>query len=835
MRLLLSLFVFLVFTAYLEAQPSMRTYLVDSAAGPREHAVDMEKLSLVVSFIPEQGLVLGNVTHRFRMLQDRIDSLFFDAPGITVKEALYNGMKVPFAIRPQGVTVLFSKPVMRAVEVKSKAVRLDSIRFVYEAKPRKGLYFIGWDADTLKVNGLKHPFNAHRRQIWTQGQGIDNRYWIPMYDDMDDKLITETTIVFDKSYEVLSNGTKISEKTNPNGTRTWHYCMQQPHAPYLLMIAIGKYGIGHDRSKSGVPLSYYYYDDFPERMEPTYRYTPKIMDYLEAETGVPFPWETYAQVPVQDFMFGAMENTTATIFGDFYHVDRLAYSDKSYVSVNAHELTHQWFGDFITARSTASTWLQEGFATHYAKHFKRTITTEEDFQWDRHNELNAVLNAGKSDRNPLAYSKAGGRVYQKGSLVLDMMRYVLGDEQYRRGITCYLRRHAYRNVDSHDLYTAFLDTLGVNLDWFFDEWVYKGGEPQYAVSWRSLIINPENIALGQGKSVLTYESRATEIVVDQTQVLDEQTGLFSMPIVFEVYYKDGSKDTKRVVVSEAHQVINIPNLLGKEVDFVLFDPGSRLIKQVFFPKKMSELASQSLHAPDVLDRYDALVGMRDSALSVKRKVLFEVYAKNTFHAMRAEVLAQLAGDDSLSTRQVFKQAMHDAAVPVRLAALQNIKPIPNELKADAEALLADSSYDVIQAALERLYVDFPNDNDRYFAKTASYEGVGSALRVKWLELHCKRKDAGCIAELVEMAGDGYEFRTRVNAIKAMSRLGVLDAKLAFNLFQAATSFNNRLAQPALEALDKFAQESENRNILRVCYNMHTWSEEARKVLDKYKR
>ena len=835
MRILFVSFAILFVSAFSFGQTPIRTYLVDSSASAREHAVDMEKLSLEVSFLPEQGLVKGRVTHAFRLLQDRLDSIFFDAPGITIKEARFDGEVMPYVIRAQGVTLFFNKPIQRIVDAKTKAVRLDSISFVYEASPHKGIYFIGWDADTLKECGLQHPFNAHRKQIWTQGQGIDNRYWVPMYDDMDDKLITETTITFDKSYEVLSNGTKISDKVNKDGTRTWHYCMQHPHAPYLLMIAIGKYGIAHDRSKSGVPLSYYYYTDFPERMEPTYRYTPKIMDFLESETGLPFPWESYAQVPVQDFMFGAMENTTATVFGDFYHVDSRAFNDKSYVGVNAHELTHQWFGDYITARSSSGTWLQEGFATHYAKHFKRTVTSQEDFQWDRRNEMNSVLNASKTDRNPLAYSKAGGRVYPKGSLVLDMMRYLLGDEQYKRGIQYYLARNGYRNVDSHDLYTAFMDTLGVNLDWFFDEWVYKGGEPQYEVSWRSLIINPENIPLGQGKSVMTYESRSTEVLVDQTQVVDEQTGLFSMPILFEVYYKGGSKDSKRVIINKAHQVVTIPNLLGKEVDFVLFDPGSQILKTLVFPKKMTELSAQVLRAPDILDRYDALLAMRDSALLVKRKTLYELYDKCSFQAIRVEVLSQLAADDSMATQLLVQRALHDPAVPVRLAALQNLKHIPVALRADAEALLADSSYDVIQAALERLHADFPDSSDSYFAKTAKLAGTGSILRIKWIELHCKRYDAGYMFELVEMAGDGYEFRTRVNAIKAMSRLGMLDAKLAYNLFQAAVSFNNRLAQPALEALDKFAQEANNRSILRVCYSSHTWTEEARKVLDKYNR
>ena len=218
------------------------------------------------------------------------------------------------------------------------------------------------------------PTGRSRKQIWTQGQGVDNRHWIPCYDEQNDKLTTETIITFNSDYRVLSNGVLSNEHRNADGTTTWHYAMSHPHSVYLVMLAIGKYSVEERQSRRGVPVKLWYYPEYPDRVEPTYRYSTEAVDFLERETGIPYPWESYAQIPVQDFLYGGMENTTATVFADFFLVDRRAFLDRNYIGVNVHELTHQWFGDYITGRSGRQSWLQESFATFYAKLFLKEIS-----------------------------------------------------------------------------------------------------------------------------------------------------------------------------------------------------------------------------------------------------------------------------------------------------------------------------------------------------------------------------------------------------------------------------------------------------------------------------
>ncbi len=463
---------FLIFTC--SAQPKTRTYISDPLLAPREHNVDFQHLKLEVSFDPAKNLVKGKVTHTFIPLRQKVDSIVLDGINMDIKEISVNNKTVKF--RNDSTSIIVYTPSL-AWQQK------DSVTIIYECTPRHGLYFIGWNDKA----------GICRKQIWSQGQGIDNRNWIPMYDEMNDKITTETFITFDTAYKVLSNGKMLDKKTNANGTYTWHYSMSHPFAPYLIMIGIGKYEIKDTKSASGVPMHLYYYPEWKDRVETTYKLSEKMVDFYEKEIGVNYPWESYSQIPVQEFMYGAMENTTATVFGDFFAVDERAALDRPYYGVNAHELAHQWFGDFITARSDAHHWLQESFATYYDWLFEREYFGENNFDWTRRGAQINSLEESKKNYYPIAHSEAGTvRHYPKGAFVLNMIKYVVGGrETYNKCIKHYLENHSYSNVDSKDLLIAFEEVTGMQLDWFWEEWVYKGGEPSYQVSFRDVTEMPE--------------------------------------------------------------------------------------------------------------------------------------------------------------------------------------------------------------------------------------------------------------------------------------------------------------------------------------------------------
>ncbi|MEX1275265.1 MAG: M1 family metallopeptidase [Bacteroidota bacterium] len=795
------MFLFLPVSSLFPQSPFV-SHANDPNTEPREHAVDVKHMRIEVSFAPEKGLVKGRVTHFFAPLRSKVDSIFFDGPGIVIKEAILNGKPVRFGTSPAGVTVYPSSPLAWG--------RTDSLLFVYEATPRKGLYFVGWN----------DPKNLSRKQIWTQGQGIDNRHWVPCYDETNDKLTTETIVTVQKELNVLSNGVKLSEKDNGNGTKTWHYAMTHPHTSYLVMLGIGDYAVDTRKSRSGVPVHLWYYPDQPERVEPTYRYSAEMIDFIEEQTGVRYPWESYSQIPVQDFMYGAMENTMATVFGDFFLVDARAFHDRNYIDVNVHELTHQWFGDYVTARSSKHSWLQESFATFYPKLFRRAYFGQDEYEWMRRQEHTAALTASQADRYPIVHSRAGGaRIYQKGSAVLEMMMYTFGEAEFRGVIQYYLQKHPYANVETVDFYHAFQDTLGIVPDWFFDQWLYRGGEPQYEVSYSDVQL--------KGTS-----GRQTEILVRQTHATDELVKLFKMPVVFEAHYTDGTFGTTRSWVQRETEKIIIPNPTGKAIAFVLFDPGSVILKKVVFQKSFQELRAQAFSAPLMIDRYDAVLGMRSIGLDVKRGALVQVYDKNPFHAIQAEIVAQLANDPHAVSRNLLKRSLLSESAPVRLSALSNIQHIVPELREHFEQLLRDSSYAVIVMALEKLSMEYPQHVTRYADLSKDLQGVGNEVKVKSLELKGRGGDEASIKALVGLTGPSYEFRTRANALEALKRLNYLGPDLLPHLFDALTHFNNRLRAPATSIAAFFLQQTAYADQMRKYYHARVWQGWQQEMLDR---
>ncbi|MBS1904955.1 MAG: hypothetical protein JSS75_14720 [Bacteroidetes bacterium] len=776
------------------------THLVDPAErAPREHPLDMQRMKIEVSFEPAKSKVIGRVTHYFTPIRSSVDSVYFDGPGITIKKALLNGKPLRFVSTSDGLSVFPSSPMHWGEN--------DSITFEYECTPRKGIYFIGWN----------DPKNLSRKQIWTQGEGTDNRYWIPCYDDWDDKLITETIVKFDKDYEVLSNGTKLAEKDNGDGTKTWHYKMTHPHSAYLVMLGIGKYGIEHRKTKAGVPVNLYYYPEHPEYVKPTYKYATECIDFVANWTGVPFPWESYSNIPVQDFIYGAMENTTATIYGDFYLNDERGTLDRGYLGVDVHELTHQWFGDYITIRNGPNMWLHESHATFFPKLFTREIFGEDAYEWNRRGEHNAMLSANDADRFPIVHVKAGGsRIYPSGSAVIGMMLYCFGEEEMRHVYHYYLTHHAYKNVETNDLYQAFQDTLGLSPDWFFEEWLYRGGYPIYDVSYKA-------------------HSNETDITVSQTQHTDELTKLFKMPIVFEVHYTDGTKDSVREWIEQQTHTVVVPNSSGKTIAYVLFDPGDEIVKKVNFKKSFDELKAQALGAPKMLDRYDALVALRDDSSipsSDRRSVLVQAFDHEHYEATRSEIVNQLSSDNSPEARAIIRRAIKDSVLGVRQAALNAYRFIPSDLESDMEVLLKDSSYATIATALDKLCESFPQNTAKYLDMTKDVDGMEHKVRLKWLELKAQGGDQAAIDQLVDYASISYEFITRQAAMSALQRLNYLNEPLVANLIDALLSTNNRLAGSANAVLAKYYEQTKFRTMMMTYYKSKSWEPWQKEIIDR---
>jgi len=778
------------------------TWIYEVSQEPREHPVNMTHLNLTVSFNPYKGQVFGKVIHTFIPLRDKVDSIYLDAPEIEILKVNRGLKSLQWKIRDQGVWIYADSPFLGG--------KIDSIAIEYQCTPKKGIYFIGWNDSTARS----------RKQIWTQGQGIDNRYWIPMYDDMNDKVITETHILFDAKYQVLSNGNLISKKSEKNNSNTWHYKMDHPHAPYLLMIGIGEYQIEKRVTKSGTPVNLWYYPEHPERVKPTYLYSTECIEFLEEQTGIPYPWKSYSQIPVQDFVYGAMENTTATVFGDFLWVDDRMFIDRNYIGTNVHELTHQWFGDYITARSARHTWLQESFATYYPKKFMQKIYGEDYYEWQLRNEHNSALKASEKDLLPVLHSHAGSsRWYPKGSAIIDMMAYTFGENEFKRVIHHYLKKYAYQSVETQDLYKSFQDTLGLSPFWFFDQWLYRGGEPHYQLNWK---------ILGNGRD------NELQLFVSQLQPQLELTGLFQMPVKIEINYKDGSRELKEILVSKKDECFSFNLENNKEVSFVLFDPGSRILKKLTYNRSWDQLKAQASAASHMIDRYDALVEMRNISLSEKLDFLHQRYAQEKFHAMKTEILKQIKLSATEASWNIRKQAVTDKSVEVRAAVWNEWPEWKSEHWDYVSIALKDSAASVITAVLENAWIQFPEKHNLILQLTGNWPGPAHKLEILKLELSLRSGDTAAIPKLVDLASPGFEFITRQNAMDALKRSNILTQDLILSMFEGVGNANFKLSSVCEQTLSDYSRQTKWLELIKSVYHNYATSLELNPKLEKYK-
>ena len=413
-------------------------------------SVDFFKADINIIPDPDYKRINGKVTYSFKVL-NKTDSVFLDAKNMDFSSVLLNGKKVRHTNTKE--KIVFYK--------KLKADKTYQLTLDYSTIPEQTVYFLGWK-DSIPDNN----------QIWTQGQGKYTSHWLPSFDDMNEKVEFDLSITFDKAYEVIANG-KLKDTLLNKSLRTWFFDMNKPMSSYLLAFAIGKYNCQKFKSKSGIPVALYYYPADSLKEEPTYRYSKEIFDFLSDEIGIAYPWQNYKQIPVRDFLYAGMENTGTTIFSDGFVIDSVAFVDKNYVNVNAHEMAHQWFGNLVTEKDGNHHWLHEGFATYYAQLAEKKLFGEDYFYWKLYEsakQLQLLSSQGKGEAltNPKASSLT---FYEKGAWALHILRNTLGDKAFREGMRSYLNRYEYSNVTISDFIGEMQQFSDSDLKEFEQTWL----------------------------------------------------------------------------------------------------------------------------------------------------------------------------------------------------------------------------------------------------------------------------------------------------------------------------------------------------------------------------
>ncbi len=619
------------------------------------HEYDLQHQSVRVRFDWARHAVVGSTTLRFAALDHSITEIPLNAVGMVIHRVVGSG-STPLKFDYDGE--MLTVHLARALAARART----SITIDYEAvKPRKGAYFID-----------------RNHYLWTQGETEDNRYWIPTYDHPDDKTTWEISVITAPDEKALSNGKLVSSRAVKGGI-LWNWAQERPASTYLMSVVTGKYTVVTDHWHN-VPVEYWTYPDSVAAAKLGFGKTPDAIDVFSRKTGVPFPWAKYAQSVVPDFIFGGMENVSATTQND-NGILHPAWAEPQFNAdgLMSHELGHQWFGDLLTTRDWSHAWLNEGFATFMEQTYREASGGLDEGMWDRIDAQLQTIDADRRNRRPIVYNKYvkdpieiffSGHIYPKGATVLQMLRHQLGDSLFWASIHHYAASHMYGNVVTDDLKRAFEESTGRNYKTFFDQWVYGAGFPVFKVS-----------------SSYDESSRRLLLHADEIQPRDSLTGYFDADVDVEVL-TDGSP--VRGTMSVRNGKGDLALSLSSAPRAIEWNKGAWILALSDFPRSTAMLDYQLLHADDVASRDEAvtLLAARSGDLAGAHAIAAAALG-DRFWGVRTHALHSLMifPHDSVARATVLA-AVRDADSRIRQVAVGTLPSFPG---ADTDALLASEA------------------------------------------------------------------------------------------------------------------------------------------------
>jgi aminopeptidase N len=650
---------------------------------PRSHNYDVQNYRIALSFDWTKQSITGETTITFQPFADEVKEIEIDAGDMTIQSVkLASGAPLKFRYeRKEKLYVVLDQLYPAGRDV--------SVVITYSATPKQGLTFI-----TPSEADPGRPF-----QIWSQGEARTNHYWFPCYDSPNDKATSELLATVDDKFQVVSNGALVGvQRDAAHKTKTWHWKMDRQFSSYLISIIVGQYEEVKDQFK-GKPVTSYVYPGQIEDGRVSFNKLAQMVAFYSQKTGYDYPYAKYAQTMVRDFG-GAMENISATTMTDNAVHDKRAAVDISSDDIVSHELAHQWFGDLLTCRHWGEIWLNESFAVFFEGLWKEHDKGRDDYLYEMYANQQGYFQAwNQGNRRPIVTIRYDdpdalfdAYAYPRGGAVLNMLRFVLGEEMFWKAIRHYVKKHEWQNVQTSDLNTAIEEATGQNLAWFFDEWVYRMGHPEFEITSK----------YDGGKS-LTLDIRQTQ-KPDDRRPWFQSPEFFTMPVDIAITTASGEK-VHRVLIDKSQKEFTF------EVDskplIVNFDRGNYLIKQVKFNRSDDELAYQLTHDADVMGRVRAAIEIKSHTSDTTTKALANAAASDGFWGVRIEAVQALAALKTDASRAALLEAVKDKDSRIRREAIKGL------------AVLKD-------AKLAELFIKIINTDPSYFAVAEAARALGQS-------------------------------------------------------------------------------------------------------------
>ncbi|PZV11375.1 MAG: aminopeptidase [Leptolyngbya sp.] len=733
--------------------------------------------------IPNQSYE-GTCSIQIKPVRSGINRFTFDAVNLLINAVTVAETPQKFDYDGEQLQVQLTEP--------TEAGKIVTVAIAYRVeKPQRGLYFIAPD---------KHYPNKPV-QVWTQGEDEDSRFWFPCFDYPGQLATSEIRVKVPKNLIAISNGELVKTKDGKD-FKIFHWHQKQVHPTYLMTLAVGDFAELRDEW-NGKPVTYYVEKGKEAEARISMGKTPRMIEFFSGKYGYAYPFPKYAQVCVDDFIFGGMENTSTTLLTDRCLIDeRAAIDNRNTESLVAHELAHQWFGDLVVIKHWSHAWLKEGMASYSEVLWTDHEYGAEDAAYYLLNEARNYLEEDKSRyRRPIVthvYREAielyDRHLYEKGACVYHMIRAELGEDLFWKAIAQFVNDNAHRTVETVDLLRAIETATGRNLLFLFDQYVFRGGHPDYKVaySWDG-------------------DSKLAKVTVTQTQAKDGNSkDLFDLKIAIAFGYVAETADEKphlkpfTVRMCDREQSFYFP--LEQKPSFISFDLGNPTLKTVALEYPIPELKAQLQHDLDPVSRIYAAEALAKKGGLEAVNALAAALKQEPFWGVRVEVVKNLA---SIKLDQAFAgvlMGLEDGDAKVRRATVEALAPIKT----------ADS-YKALKPIVEK-------GDASYYVEAAAIRALGSIAGANLVD--GKEEKILKLLKSVLKERQGWNEVVRSGAIAALSQMKTSEAALDIILDYTELGIPQALRLAAIRSLGAISSGQTNVNLERILNRLKELSRES---------
>ncbi|MFZ5515838.1 MAG: M1 family aminopeptidase [Candidatus Zhuqueibacterota bacterium] len=749
-----------------------------------ERNYDTQHIKLQLTFQLPEKLLSGKATLTIVPLESKLTTIKLHAKQLDILSILLNEAdSLSFTTDLDVLQITLPRAYSTSEKI--------TISIHYTCQPSSGLHFNAPNAEDPDC-----PV-----QIYSHSEPIAARTWFPCYDAPDDKVTSEIVATVPDSFFLLSNGRLVSTRHNAHRRkRIYHWLQDKPHSSYLISLVAGEYVEIADRYKS-LPLFYYVYPGQEHIAANTFENTPKMIGIFERLFGHPFPWNKYAQIIIHNYQAAGMEHTGATsLYDKTIHDDR-AHLDQDSDDLVSHELAHQWFGNLVTCSDWPHVWLNEGFATYAEILYKEFSGSPDEADYAVFKDQKLYLEmADPKFHQPIFFESYhhpeemfNAIEYQKAGQVLHMLRYVVGDSVFFASLKNYLSQFAFGTATTADFIHCVEQTAHSDLEWFFDQWIFKGGHPIFSL-----------------KTNWDGSTGQFQLFVEQTQ--QDSLGLvplvFTMPVTIELADSAGRLQQTILVDSRrdtfSFQLNNKPTL-------VLFDSDNRILKEVTFYKTQQEWIYQLQHHDHVAARLSALQHLPEATFdtSATAQALERCIGSDPFWAVRKEAAYLFIEFNRPSSKIALEAACHDPDARVRAAAVMALGTFNDKkyLPFFRKIARTDSSYTVVANAIYALSHVFDEQSFDFFAQFIDMDSDDDAIRSAAFHALQQLRDERAVPIAVRFAQDSTQSSyRRFSALSLLNDCGIGNARAEQLLIELLAEDDLHLKKKAITILGSFKTE-----------------------------